>query len=507
MGSRAPPTATRRPAGRSLAGPASRRSGGTNPSRPCTAAVDTDHVRILDGVTVAIVLGHPRHQAAQKSLAELIQQLRECANVEDGHALQQALLDHVLAVEADRNAFSQAVKRFGDGKGPQRGAPDPQSGLDPALPQTWELERDVCERIGRQYRCVGDALAWRVFGFERKQIIALCQNAPPGVWAGKKGVASELAVVERARAVGQFAILHDLTNCLRIGDVTVFIDDGDFETIEVKSDPGRRSTEQNRRIKAARAAVRDGGPLSASDRRTRLYDLNVQFKTHLDVLRLGTERAARDGFFTAKLPGDRALLVSDLYGYKLKGWSEEEWAQRLKRKHTAALRRAGIGPDRTWNIHATSMDSVSRDPTRVPFADYPLRPVSCAKIIGDLTIFHVETSATALERSVRAAGIDAQWVRPADGRELGPGEVLMNMFTRTSSPVPGRMASGLLGGRPDLRMELTRTLQMKRSDLDHYLIELLDQDTWIEGMRYMLTDPGLNGRPWPHYHGEDQVWL
>ena len=138
-------------------------------------------MRILDGVTASIVLSHLRHQAVQKSLAELIQQLRECADVEDGHALQQALLDLVLAVEADRNAFSQAVKRFGAGKGPQRGAPGPQSGLDPALPETWELERDVCDRIGRQYRCIGDALAWRAFGFQRKQIIALCQNAPTGV--------------------------------------------------------------------------------------------------------------------------------------------------------------------------------------------------------------------------------------------------------------------------------------------------------------------------------------
>jgi hypothetical protein len=464
-------------------------------------------VRLLDGVTADIVLGHPRHQAAQKSVAELIQQLRECANVEDGRALQQALLDHVLTVETDRNAFSQAVKRFARRKGPQPGAPDPQSGLDPALPETWELERDICERIGRQYRCVGDALAWRVFGFQRQQIIALCQNAPPGVWAGKKGIAAELAVVEQARAVGQFAILHDLTNCLRIGDVTVFTPDGDPETIEVKSDPGRRSPKQNRLIKTARAAVKDGGPLSASDRRARLYDLNVQFKTHLDVLRLGTERAARDGFFTAKLPGDRALLVSDLYGYSLKGWSEEEWTERLSRKHTAALRRAGIGPDRAWNIHATSMDSVSRDPTRVPFAAYPLHPVACARIIGDLTIFHVETSAIALERSVREAGIDAQWVRPPGGRELAPGEVLMNMSTKTSSPVPEGFARDFLAGRSDLRMVLTRTLQMKRSDLDHYLIEMLDQDTWLDGVRYMLADTRLDGRPWPHFRGEDQVWI
>ena len=104
--------------------------------------------------------------------------------------------------------------------------------------ETWQLEREVCERVARQYRCVGDALAWRVFDFQRKQIIALCQNAPPGVMAGKKGLAAELDLVEQARAAGQFAILHDLTNCLRIGDVTVFGNDGSFETIEVKTDLG-----------------------------------------------------------------------------------------------------------------------------------------------------------------------------------------------------------------------------------------------------------------------------
>lgn len=450
---------------------------------------------ILDIEKANIVFSHPRHQAAQKLVADLIQQLRDCTNVEDGHTLQQALLDLVVAVEEDRNACSRAVKRFNDGKGPQPGAPDPQSGLDPALPETWELERDVCERISRQYRCVGDALAWRVFGFQRQQIIALCQNAPPGVWAGKQGTASERAVVEEARASGQFALLHDLTNCLRIGDVTVFAPDGDFETIEVKSDPGRRSPKQNRRIKAARAAVKDGGPLSASDPRARLYDLDVEFKTHLDMLQLGTERAASDGLFVAKLPGDRALLVCDLYGCTLKGWSEEEWAERLSRKHTAVLRRAGLGTDRTWNIAATSMDSVSRDPTRVPFAAYPLHPVICARIIGDLSIFFVETSATAMERSVREAGIDARWVRPPGGRELGVGEVLMNMSTKTSSSAP----AGLV-------LEHTRTLQMRRSDLDHYLIEMLDQNTWLEGIRRMLADPRVSGRPWPHLRGEEQVW-
>ena len=122
-------------------------------------------MRLLDnGIAPDEVFTHPRHQRAQESLPDLIAQLRACANVKDGYELQQELLAHILRVESDRNAFSKAVKRMRSGRSPQPGAPEPRSGGDPARLETWQLEHDVCERVARQYRCVGDALAWRVSG-------------------------------------------------------------------------------------------------------------------------------------------------------------------------------------------------------------------------------------------------------------------------------------------------------------------------------------------------------
>jgi hypothetical protein len=48
---------------------------------------------------------------------------------------------------------------------------------------------------------------------------------------------------------------------------------------------------------------------------------------------------------------------------------------------------------------------------------------------------------------------------------------------------------------------------MQRSELDRHLIELLDQATWIEGIRYLLADYQFgDGRPRPHYRSEDQIW-
>ncbi|MFD3505785.1 hypothetical protein ACFWWT_48860 [Streptomyces sp. NPDC058676] len=77
-----------------------------------------------------------------------------------------------------------------------------------------------------------------------------------------------------------------------------------------------------------------------------------------------------------------------------------------------ALQRAGIAADeRTTTLHATSLDSTARDPLRAPWANYPLHPVACARLIGDYAVATVETSGPVLTRLLQA-------VRP--GRALGP---------------------------------------------------------------------------------------
>jgi hypothetical protein len=432
-------------------------------------------------------------------------QHRRGCHAPNGYELQQALLDRRLDADESYLAFRRAAIWVRAGRSPQDGLPEPQSGMDPGQAETWALERDICERVARQFRCVGDALAWRVFGFQRKEIIASSQNAPPGPIAGKSGLQAELEAVAQARAEGRFALLHDLTNCLRIGDITVFSADGTtWNTIEVKSNPDRGASRQRRRIKAAADAVRNGGPLPNQDRRTVLYDLDVPFKTHLEILQDGTGRAALDGIFAAKVPGDRALLVTDFYRCNAQGWTDDQFAERIGRMHAGALRRAHIADDPEWLISATSLDLVSRDPMRVPFAAYPLDPVICARIIGDYMVFNVITSGRVLADSARRAGIDARWARPPGTGELAPGEVVMEMTTRASFPAPE--ATARMMHRPGLRAEYVRTLQMRRSELDMYLIQLVDQDTWIQGVKYMLADPQLSQRPWPHFRGEDNIW-
>ena len=71
-------------------------------------------------------------------------------------------------------------------------------------------------------------------------------------------------------------------------------------------------------------------------------------------------------------------------------------------------------------------------------------------------------------------------------------------MTTTQDSIP--MAKGVV-------MELSRTLQMRRSELDRYLIELIEQGTWAEGIRYLLADRRASRRPWPCYRDEHDVWV
>jgi hypothetical protein len=95
-------------------------------------------------------------------LARLIEQSRMRENVKDGFDLQQELLRRL---EAERLAWpSGAVKRIGGSNCPRPGKPEPRSGLEMASLEAWQIDHDVCERPGRQYRSIDDAVAWRVFG-------------------------------------------------------------------------------------------------------------------------------------------------------------------------------------------------------------------------------------------------------------------------------------------------------------------------------------------------------
>jgi hypothetical protein len=94
-------------------------------------------------------------------------------------------------------------------------------------------------------------------------------------------------------------------------------------------------------------------------------------------------------------------------------------------------------------------------------------------------------------------GFQTRWVRPPNAvGDLAPEEVVMELTViRGSDLLPG-----------GIRAESLSKLQVRRSAIDQYLIELVDQAVWVEGIRRMMADPRLEERQWPTYRGEDRTW-
>ncbi|MFF7452435.1 MULTISPECIES: hypothetical protein [unclassified Streptomyces] len=243
----------------------------------------------------------------------------------------------------------------------------------------------------------------------------------------------------------------------------------------------------------------DGGPLPGDNASELLYDLDLPLRTHLDVLRDALERAATDGIYATSMPGSRALFVVDQYGCVQQGMSSTQLNERLQHAADGALQQAGITAGREdYNINATSLDSTARNPLRVPWANYPLHPVACARLIGDYAVATVETSGPVPTRLLQAAGLDARWVRPPGNADLQQGEVIMEIHQQE------RLRSVALPG--GLTMTPGWTLQMRRSELDRYLMELLQLGTWAAGIKHVLAARQA-GRPGPHYRSEHDIWV
>jgi hypothetical protein len=98
-------------------------------------------------------------------------------------------------------------------------------------------------------RRLGDAFAWIVLGFDRKFIYPLGCNDPVAIPLdahSHRGV--EVSAMSASERWG-FPILHDITDCLRIGDVT-FVLPGDVRsTIEVKTQVLSEEKEPDGRVR------------------------------------------------------------------------------------------------------------------------------------------------------------------------------------------------------------------------------------------------------------------
>lgn len=155
-----------------------------------------------------------------------------------------------------------------------------------------------------------DGFAWTSFGYDWRIILALSRNDSPGPMYGKGGLPYELGAIQELWQTRQhFALHHDLTNCLRIADLTEFTADGQRLFHEIKAKP-HTEKKQLERAQAVVDAINSGGVLPSSTGDSRLVELQEPYVTNLKQLNDLLQLAKRNGSRGMKLPQGRAIVAS-----------------------------------------------------------------------------------------------------------------------------------------------------------------------------------------------------
>jgi hypothetical protein len=435
----------------------------------------------LGEVNAWAVLLHPAQKEIVGTIAQLITWLRTCETPEHCFEFQRYLFGHLHHVEERRGACSRVLKRLRRGQSiPADVAPPPEG--DPALPETWELEAYVFERMARQLRTVGDGFAWTCFGYDRRIILALSRNDSPGPMFGKAGLPYELGAIQELWTTKQhFALHHDLTNCLRIADLTEFTSDNMRLFHEIKAKP-HTEQEQLKRAQAVVNAVNSGGVLPSSDGDSRFVQLQAPYATDLKPLGELLQLAKFDGCHGMKLPQGRALVASSL-PVMLDRFRNDMAAgdQLLADTRRKAYRRAGID-QAMHHVQGYSGDTAGLSPIMAPWCIYPFTPIDCASLTCDLLFFDTTVSADALAGSLERAGLGAEvLLAPAD-QTLHGAKAIVRAHWRE------------------------RAVTWHAHGLNQLLYELAEPDALARGISELIQMPDPPGEPVVIYSGEAASW-
>ncbi len=443
----------------------------------------------LDEHQLAGVFDHPVQRRAFVTITELVDQVRAADSPVTYRELQARLLDELIVTDTRRAECSRMHKRlFKTSKAAPNDAAPPATG-DPADPGAWELERYVHARVVRQLRAVGDAIAWRLVGYDRGVIAALASNQSPGPLvktvrpnaATSRGLAHEREQIEAIwHERGNFALLSDITNCLRIGDAVEIEEGGPWRLHEFKADDRNHKSDQWQRMAKAVRSIDANGPLPGS--RLRMLTVDVPYQTDIEALRDIIDLALDKGCRGAKLSEGRALYATAFDA--LIGRTGGDVAKAhllLQRTRAAAIRRAGISLS-DHHLVSRSGDTAARTPLQVPWSIYPFDASVCAALICDRINFEVIVSMETIVDHLRSLGIAARHLLPDGNTDLVGTEPVLEV------QIPGRQSVLY----PNAAMPM--------------LLELVRPSTWAAGIQEQLRHFAAENTIL-RFNGDDQPWI
>ncbi len=256
------------------------------------------------------------------------------------------------------------------------------------------------QRLRHIFKDIADGLAWRLLGFNRPLMRILSQNRSSGFLDTE--ISKEDDVATRVVAFGHHVLIHDITNILRVGDLTVLEDKGYPVILEIKG--------SGRKVWTAgdyRNLIKRGGDLSTQARRVVEVDeairfekislgeceanlgvLDIPVETYLDTLDYVIKGCHKDGYCGRFV--DRMMYVSAI------------------KTDTATKLKLPFKLSKDW-VHFTSMDTLyleGAEPIRnkVPYTVLPLFDENIIQLVSGEVIIDSFLNLMALKKRFEQNG-------------------------------------------------------------------------------------------------------
>lgn len=153
--------------------------------------------------------------------------------------IQMDLLEYIIEIENEIRTIKDKIKLNKQISNDKNNENEVRKKFSIEAKELKELSILYKEAIKR-LREIGDSLAFSYFS--KHDLKSLCWKQSAGFISGKEGLQNELAKLKSIFESGGFAVLNDITNSLRYGDITVD-DNGLPRLLEIKS-----SSNKNERI-------------------------------------------------------------------------------------------------------------------------------------------------------------------------------------------------------------------------------------------------------------------
>ena len=245
-----------------------------------------------------------------------------------------------------------------------------------------ESEISALEIINRSVKEIADGIAWRFFNYNRAILYTLANKQPISPIKYDKGLLKTvLEYSEMFLMPDKLAILNDITNFLRVGDITT-IDtaDGTIEFVEVKSSRqrGHRITRQKERMEELVEFFNTG--ISEFDgNKLKIVDSAIKQKNYLNILKDGINRAKAKGIHSEAIGNYLIIEIINFETIFQKKIEIEEANQYFKSKHKTITNKWVEMEDIV--IPFDFIDKLNFARNYAPYSIFPFNEEICVDII------------------------------------------------------------------------------------------------------------------------------